>query len=258
MPKLILANLQKQIKMSSIENISLRNAENTAIASITGWSFAIMFALGIFAEFFVRIQLINWNDATLTMSTIKASQRLFEAGIFAFILIIFLDVVITITFYILFNTISKPIAMVMASLRIVYVAIKGAAIVGLILANDIYTSVGDVAVEQIETYATQAMQFLKLHHSGFGVALIFFGIHLIFVAILLLKFRGIPKLITWLVLVAGTGYTVNSLVSFFAVDYILLRNITIGIFIIPMTFAELTLGLWLWIKRKRLPLFLSK
>lgn len=244
--------------MSSIENISLRKAENTALASISGWSFAIMFALGIFAEFFVRIQLINWSDAALTMSTIKASQRLFEAGIFAFVLIIFLDVVIAITFYVLFHTINKPIALLMASLRIVYVAIKGAAIVGLILANDIYTTVGNVAAEQTKTYATQAMQFLKLHHFGFGVALIFFGIHLIFVAILLLKFSGIPKVITWLVLVAGIGYAVNSLVSFFAADYELLRNIIIGIFIIPMTFAELTLGLWLWIKRKKLPLILNK
>ena len=135
-----------------------------------------MFTLGIFAEFFVRVQLINWDDATLTLSNITQSQRLFESGIFAFILIVFLDVVIAITFYVLFHTINKPIA----------------------------------------------------------------------------------KIITWLVLVAGIGYAVNSLVSFFAVEYTMLRNVTIGIFIIPMTFAELTLGLWLWIKQKNLPLSLNK
>ena len=244
--------------MNSIEDIRLSKGESTTMASSTGWSFIIMFTLGVFAEFFVRVQLINWDDATLTLSNITQSQRLFESGIFAFILIVFLDVVIAITFYVLFNTINKPIALLMASLRLVYVAIKGVAIVGLILANDIYTAVGNAAAEQTEKHATQAMLFLKLHHYGFGVALIFIGIHLTFVAILLLKASGIPKIITWLVLVAGIGYAVNSLVSFFAVEYTMLRNVTIGIFIIPMTFAELTLGLWLWIKQKNLPLSLNK
>lgn len=223
-----------------------------------GWSLISMLFLGIFAEFVVRGQLINWEDPILTFTNVQSSIMLFELGIFGFIVIIILDVVLSISFYALFNSLDKIIGLLMLSLRLIYVAIKGFALVGLFLARDIYLSSVEVNSGQIDTYATQAMQFLKMHHYGFGVGLFFFGLHLIFLAILLLKVNTIPKLIAWMLLIGGTGYSLNSLASFFVTNFDFLENGIIAIFIIPMTFSELLLGIWLWIKRKKVIPILKK
>lgn len=227
---------------------SEQKQHSIAIGRMIGWSFMTMFFLGIFAEFVIRTRLIHWEDPGLTFANIQESLAWFDAGIFAFIVIIILDVVLSVAFYVLCSSIDKPLAMLSVSLRLVYVAIKGFAIVGLFLARDIYAAPILTNTGQTDVYATQAMQFLKMHHYGFGIGLLFFGLHLIFLAILLLKVNRIPKLIVWMLLIAGMGYSMNSLVSFFAADADLLKNITIAIFIIPMTLAELLLGLWLWIK----------
>lgn len=226
------------------------------ITKVICWSLIIMLFLGIFAEFVVRGQLINWEDPNLTFTNIKNSLTLFELGVFAFILIIILDVFLAISLYVLFNSIDKLNALLMVSLRLIYIAVKAFAIVGLFLAIEIYSSSVEVSLGQIDI--AQAMQFLKMHHYGFGVGLIFFGLHLIFLAILLLKVKAIPKLISWTLLIAGIGYSLNSSVGFFATNFDFLENIVFAIFIIPMTFSELIFGIWLWVKRKKVIPLLKK
>lgn len=218
---------------------------------IIGWSFIAMFIFGIIAEFFVRNQLINWDDSIITFNKIQKSIGLFETGIFLFILIIILDVVLSILFYSLLSTVDKLLALLMVSLRLIYVAVKAIAIVGLILARDLYSSF-ELHSQDIETAAIQGMQYLKLHHYGFSVGLIFFGLHLITLSILFFKIKGIPKILTGLLLIAGIGYILNSLTGFFANENEMLKMVVIILFIIPMSFSELFIAIWLWIKGKRI------
>ncbi len=228
----------------------MQQRDKTIVAKVIGWSYIFMFLLGIFAELVVRTRLINWEDPLLTYTTIQQSLALFSSGIFAFILIILLDVVVAIAFYVLFHSQSQLIALLMVSLRLVYVAIKGVALVGLFLAMDIYSL--HTNPEQVNLAAGQAMQFLKLHQYGFGVGLIFFGLHLIFLAKLVRQIRMTPTLLVWLLLTAGVGYGLNSLASLFAADFDLIRNSIIAIFILPMTFGELLFGIWLWVNAKKI------
>ncbi|MDO1449736.1 DUF4386 domain-containing protein [Rhodocytophaga aerolata] len=233
------------------------SGDKTIVTKLIGWSFVTMFLLGIFAEFVVRTRLIIWHDPVLTYTTIQQSLPLFTSGIFAFIFIILLDMLLSIAFYVLLHSQSKPVALLMASLRLVYVAIKGFAIVGLFLAKDIYSSSMHTNRDQIHLAANQAMQFLKLHQYGFAVGLIFFGLHLMFLARLLFTIPVIPKVLSWLLLLAGIGYSLNSLVSLFATNLELLKNSIIAIFILPMTLAELLVGLYLWLKAKKVILLLK-
>ncbi|WP_345162411.1 DUF4386 domain-containing protein, partial [Pontibacter saemangeumensis] len=163
---------------------------------------------------------------------------------------IILDVLLSVSLYALFHSAGKSTAWLMVSLRLAYVAVKGFAIVGLFLARDMYSAPVGADAVQVGVYAAQAMQFLKMHHYGFAVGLIFFGLHLIFLALLLLKVNGIPRLFAWMLLSAGVGYGMNSLVSLFAPDFALLKITVIAVFIIPMTFSELAFGVWLWVRHK--------
>lgn len=227
------------------------------LAKTIGRSFITMFFLGIFAEFVVRTQLIDWEDPRLTFTNLQESSVLFDLGIFSFLVIIALDVVLSIAFYLLFNALHKPVALLMASSRLVYVAIKAFAIVGLLLARDIFSSTG-INSDQIDEYAKQTMLFLKMHHYGFGVGLIFFGVHLVLLGLLLFKVNAIPKVIVWLLLIAGIGYSMNSFVGFFFDGSNVLQNVTIALFIIPMTFSELSLGIWLWVKHNHMMTLFKK
>lgn len=231
--------------MESTKPAYISKKERTHYARIIGLSLSTMFLLGIFAEFFVRTKLIDWTDPSQTYTNIHDSLQLFSAGILAFTVIILLDVMLAIAFYVLFNSVDEWLSIIMTSLRLVYVAVKAAAIIGLVLAKDIYAA-ADAA------YAQEAFNFLKMHHFGFGVSLIFFGFHLVSLALLLFKAHNVPRLIVWMLLLGGAGYVLNSMTTVFASDLQLLSTIIIVIFIIPMTFSELILGLWLWSKSRKI------
>ncbi|WP_277749270.1 DUF4386 domain-containing protein [Paracnuella aquatica] len=211
-----------------------------------------MFVLGVFAEFVVRNKLISWNDPVLTHTNIAQALPLFNAGIAAFVVIIVLDVLLAVAFYTLLRPAGKLRAGAMAVLRLLYVAIKGVAIVGLLLARDIYALPVEAATPNNEALAVQAMHFLKMHHYGFAVALVFFGLHLMLLGRILLQWGGAAKWIAWLVVVAGVGYFANSMITIFPTISSLLHNVIIAIFIVPMSCAEIALGLHLWFNRNQL------
>ena len=211
----------------------------------------IMFFVGVFAEFSVRARLIQWDDPVRTYTTIRQALPLFDAGTFAWLVVILLDVIVAAAFYVLLRTTDLFSAWLMVSLRLLYVAIKGAALVGLALARDVVASAS--TTNSVEAYAHQVMSFLKVHHLGFTVALFFIGLHLVVLAHLLHQAQLAPRLLVWLLLAGGIGYSLNSLASLFAPDSSLTSTIIIAVFVLPMTVAELSVGLWLWIKRDTLP-----
>jgi hypothetical protein len=231
--------------MKALSRKSISDPE-TRVSRTIGWSLLAMFLLGFFAEFAVRVRLINWKDPGLTFQNIHDSLLMFEAGILAFIAILILDVVLSVSFYVLLSPINRFIGLIMMIFRLVYVAIKGFAIVGLVLARDLILFSSQADSGLIGAHVAQTMRFLKMHDYGFGIGLIFFGLHLIGLAVLLIKSKAVKKGIAWLILLAGIGYCLNSFLSLFAGNQYDLKIIIIAVFIIPMTFSELILGVWLW------------
>ncbi|SDJ84921.1 protein of unknown function [Catalinimonas alkaloidigena] len=227
-----------------------RQVGQVQLITIVGISLVLMFALGLFAEFRVRASLIHWNDPVATYTTLRPALGLFSAGIFAFVVITFLDVVLSVAFCTLFVTLHRFVALLMTSLRLLYAAFQGVALVGLILARDLYAAAPTETVDL--QVAHTAMQFLKLQHMGFALGLIFFGLHLILLGWLLRNVPEMPRVVVWVLFAAGIGYGLNSLALLFTPEATVVQTVIIVLFIIPMTFAELSLGGWLWVKRKRM------
>lgn len=225
-----------------------RRRQIKGLINILFWSLMVMFPLGIFSELNVRSTLINWDDPARTLMAISNASGLFDAAIFSFIVIVVLDVFIAVSFYKLFGS-SNETTLLMLCFRLIYVAIKGFAMVGLVLARDVFASGNMGNAIQLHDHALEGMRFLKMHHYGFSVALLFFGLHLILLAKLFSEHRMIPRFLVWLLMVAGVGYGVNSLATIFAGDFRQLQTLVIVVFIIPMTFSELSLGVWLKFRR---------
>ncbi|RAJ93214.1 uncharacterized protein DUF4386 [Larkinella arboricola] len=217
----------------------------------------LMFFLGIVAEFFVRSRLITWHDPYQTYRAINESMGLFSTGILSFIVIIILDIILSACFYLLFNSVNYSLSLLMAGLRLLYVAVKGGAIVGLVIAKDIYTSTDELNKEQLDVAVNQAFIFLKIHHTGFAIGLIFFGMHLLLLALLVQKLTTAPYWISWFLFIASFGYVLNSVATLFFSDHAQLFNLIIGVFIVPMSFSEVFLAGWLFVKRRKIASILS-
>ena len=200
-----------------------------------------MFVLGIFAET-TRTGLINWSDSHTTWNSIIRSGLAYSLMVVAFVAIIILDSVLTAGLFTLFKSRKVIIVYLMVTLRLIYVVIKGASIIGLLLAAGIYFN-GSYE----ENSALQALAWLRFHDSGFGIGLIVFGVHLLFLAYIARQTK-FPKWIWWLLGLAGLGYIANSLSSLL-IQQEHIQTVIIITFILPMTFSELAFFLWLWLKR---------
>jgi hypothetical protein len=205
-----------------------------------GWSILLMFVLGVIAET-TRTTLINWTDSQATWNSIIHARFAYALAIVAFIVIIILDTFLAIGLFAILRFRQFVVVSLMAALRLIYVAIKGVSLIGLLLAADVY-----FRNHYGKDLASQALAYLKFHETGFGIGLIIFGAHLLLLAYIARR-EQFPKLIWWMLILAGLGYAVNSLSSLFIhKDHIQIA--IISIFIVPMTFSEVAFFLWLWLK----------
>jgi hypothetical protein len=220
---------------------TLTKIDSTAAARRTlGWSILIMFVMGIYAEA-TRSTLIDWNDPQVTWNNIEQSRIGFSLVTISFIIIIILDTVIAVGIYVLFRAQGFFLVALTAALRITYVAIKGAALTGLVLAGNIY-----LGEEHTNGAALRAMELLRSHQHGFGIGLIIFGLHLILLSYVARQTQ-FPKWMCWMLWLAGLGYIVNSVSSLFF-DNQTVQMVVIGIFILPMIFSEVVFFLRLWLR----------
>lgn len=234
-----------------METLNNAHRERARVIKTIAGSLLLMFPLGIFAEFVVRNRLISWTDPLVTLENISKSLSLFNAGILAFLLVLVLDLVLAMAFYRLMQPAGRTVVLSMALLRVFYIAIKAVGLVGLLLARDMYAAPVGNEYDAISSSANQAMQFLKMHHYGFSVGLFFFGLHLLLLGYLIVKMGLAPKWIAWLVAIAGLGYAANSTTSILAPNAQLVQTVIIAVFILPMSFAELLFGYYLWRNRNR-------
>lgn len=226
-------------------NLNIRRSSR-----IIGICFLFMFFFGVFAEFVVRTSLIQWENPAITFNNIQSNLYLFNTGIFAWMVVVFLDLLVVVAFYYLLKTGDNFMSLFMFSLRLLYVAIKGSALVGLLMAQNVVARTDTSAITESNIH--QVMELLKLHYYGFALALFFFGIHLLALAIAFRKLRRFPKALIWSLFAAGIGYSLNSLVTIFLEDLEVVHSTILIIFIFPMTFSELIVGLWLWVKHEKL------
>lgn len=89
---------------------------------------------------------------------------------------------------------------------------------------------------------------LDAFHSIWDIGFIFFGIHLFFLGLLVYKSRYIPKWLGILIVIAGLGYTTDTVVKFLGYTF----EISMFTF-----FGEFLFALWLVIKGKKLYIQIS-
>ena len=229
--------------MSGGIQISVRQA-----AKIAGVAYVALFVLGIFANFFVREGLVVAGDAAATVANIQDSELLFRFGIVSFLIIFVLDVVIAWLLYIIFRSESRDISLVAAWFRLIYTVFLGVAIIFFFVVLQLLSGADYLSSFSGGQIEAQAMLYLDAFNFTWLIGLLMFGIHLIVLGYLILKSVSLPKYLGVLLVLAGSGYVVDTLAFSILSDYDQYKDVFLAIVAIPSIVGELAFTIWLFMK----------
>ena len=110
--------------------MNANNQLNTSIgistkqaAKVTGFGLLVMTIFAVFADIYIFSDLIIEGNLTLTSNNIISNELLFRIGIFCYIIVIILDIIVASGLYILLKPINKNISLLAAWLRLMYASI---------------------------------------------------------------------------------------------------------------------------------------
>ena len=215
-------------------------------ARLTGVFYLLIIILAGFSTGYVRSSLIVPGDSATTVSNIMESLFLFRLG-FAFDLTAFaLDLAVSVLLYVLLRPVDKTLALVSAAFR----AIAHPAIATVNLLNH-YAAIHLVDSSSIaRAFSPEQLNelvafFLNLHWTGYLVAGVPFGVHMILLGILVVKADYFPSILGIVLAIAGGGYLVESFGDFMWPGH---EGILIWFVAVPAGIGELAIALWLLIK----------
>ncbi|MEM1336836.1 MAG: DUF4386 domain-containing protein [Bacteroidota bacterium] len=214
---------------------------------ISGIGIFIMVLTVPVAEFVIFPKLINYTDPEATFNAIKESRNLFTLGIFLHLMTLICDVVVAWSLYIFLKPADKQLSLLAAFFRITFAMVTLASLLNLISVLNLTSNSAYLAVFDASLYS-EVLLTIKNFNQQWGFAFSFFSIYLILLGVLVYKATYIPKLFGILLIIAGTGYLVNTLRSFF------FPSISMDYFMITY-FGELVFMFWLLIKGWRVKVF---
>src|SRR5438034_2483432 len=212
-------------------------------ARFAGLLYLLASLIGCFGLIYVPGKLIVRGDATATANHIRASETLFRLGIatelFGFTMFIF----VVLALYRLFKGVNEKHALAMAILLLVSIPISLLNVLNDIAALILVSGADFLSVVDKRQLDALAYLFLRLHIQGFVVAAIFWGLWLFPFAILVIRSGFIPRVLGFLLFIAGFGYVASSLTSLLLPPYAHL----VGQFAMVLEIGELPIIFWLLI-----------
>ena len=203
-----------------IANISQRKA-----AIVVGIALITSFLLAIVIDDFVLSNFIVPGDLAKLASDIMANEMQFGIAVAGYLIILTLDAAIALALYVVLKPANKNLASLMAVLRLLYVATLVISVLALVF-----------QVIDVYSYGT-----IKL------IGYIFFTAHLFVLGYSIFKSGYIPKILGVLLIIASFIYIIVFYANFLVPEALLL------ILMVPAVIAELSIGIWLLLKRDKIP-----
>lgn len=227
-----------------------------AMAVLAGWSYVALFVLAVFANFFVRERLVDTTDAAITFTNLAANQGLVRAAILAFVAIFALDVVVAWALYHLFRPAGDALAALAAWFRIVYTVFLGVAVVFLYTLLRLVGSNSGGTSDQVAALGRPALEAhtvlaLDAFNVTWLVGLVAFGVHLILLAVLILRSGFAHRALGIVLAIAGSAYVFDTTAFTLYPDYSANADLFTAIVAVPAVIAEAAFTLWLLLKAGR-------
>jgi len=221
-------------------NISLSKA-----ATIAGIGLLLMTLTVPFAEFKILPDLVSPNNATETASNIAANTFLFNVAIFLIFITIVCDIVVAWALYVFLAPVNKSLSLVIAWFRLLYTGVYLVAVTNLIKVYALTKGSSYFLSTSSEQVSEFILFYIKSYKYEWFFGLVLFGLYLIILGFLVLKASYIPKVMGWLLIIAGLGYVIGHTKVFLFPDL----NTS---FSMITALGELVFMLWLLIKGARI------
>jgi hypothetical protein len=214
-----------------------------------GLLYVLTSIVGFFAMGYVPSKLMVHGNAAATAGNIAASEMLFRLGIAGELIGQAAFIFVALALYDLLKGVSRRHASLMVILIVVSIPIA--------LVNELNSIAALVLVRGAEFLAVfekpqrdaLAMLFLNLHHHGFVVAEIFWGLWLFPLGLLVYRSRFLPRFLgVWLAF-AGIAWVILSLTGILLPQY---QN-KVDTYSQPAVIGEIVFMLWLAIKGAQPP-----
>ncbi len=214
-------------------------------ARVAGYGYLVIFVLAIFANFFVLSRLIEPGDAAATASNIEGSEALFRMGLVGFTIVFAVDVVIAWALYVFFRGVSRDLSLLTAWFRLVYTIILGIALVNLFFVLQLLSGAEYLTAFETGQRDAQVTLFLDAFNYAWLIGLACFGIHLILLGPLILRSGSIPRVLAFLLMLAGAAYVLDTLANALLADYADYETLFLLIVAVPSVVGELSFAVWL-------------
>lgn len=191
-----------------------------------GLSYLVIFFTAIFANFFVLDGI-----KTTPLEVVQGSPVLVGLGIIAFLIAIVFDVVVAWALRELYK--DHPLTTLSTYFRLMHAAIFGVSLFALI------------EILRADS-ADEVLSLLTTFNDIWLLGLFFFGIHLL----LLPQIIKLPKLIAWMLPLAGLMYMLDTCAHFLIEQYEQYANIFLAMVAVPSILGEMAFGLWLLMQKK--------
>jgi hypothetical protein len=212
-------------------------------AILVGLSYVLALPPAIFAEFYVRGQLIASGNLAQTAQNIMAHERLFRLGTASNLTVFAIDVVLITALY----TILEPVHRNLALLAMGWGLIETATLVFVTLSdfNVLRILSGAGSLHAFEAGQLQALARLSLsaHFDAYNVGLVLAGLRSTVFCYLWFKSRFIPRaLAAWGIL---ASFLMGACAFAFIISPELANVLGVAIYGAPIVLFELTMGFWL-------------
>lgn len=184
------------------------------------------------------------GDAAATAQNINAGEFSYRLGILTGLVTLLLFIFLVERLYKLFRDVDRSQALLMVLLVAIGVSVAFANMLNkfapLVLLSDTdYLSV--LTKPQLESLA---LGFLRFHSGGAIVSMAFWGLWLFPFGFLVIKSGFLPRVLGYLLLVAGFTYTITSITSLMLPE----QSQLVSRIMMPLYIAEVPIILWLLIK----------
>lgn len=218
-------------------------------ARVVGLAYLFALIPAIFAEFYVRGQLIVFNNAAETARNIMAHERLFRLGIASNLICFGIDVVLLTALYLVLKPVNRSLALLAAFFRLIETTVLVVAALSDFQVLRVLSGADYLRVFEADRLQALARLSIGAHGDVYNVGLLFFGFGSPVFCYLWFKSGYIPRaLAAWGVL---SSLLVGASAFAFIIFPELAKVVTIGYYGGPIFLFELTMGFWLLLKGLR-------
>lgn len=209
-------------------------------ARAAGSLYLVIFCLGIFAELFIRQNLIVPGDAESTVNQIMASESLFRLSLVSDLIRYTLLILLPLVLYQLLKPVNKNMALIMLVVALASVPMSMLNMLNYFAVLMLLNNTGYLGAFGADQLPAQVMFFIDLY--GYGAYIPqFLGLWLLPLGYLVYKSGFLPRILGGLLMIGCFGYLID------AVSFFLFGNSIATLSFIAFI-GELIFALWLLIK----------